>query len=322
MNEIRSIIVNSLMIQDCHPKQSKSTDVSKSIDYKIIGYDDFLPPSIISKIKTMSGKEIKFRVNKTHITLHILSNDSDYYETFFIKFISDCIHVIENVFKRSIERCKIILALTNEKKILSKDKIIKPININSGLSYIHVNKSYIIIYRKEEICKVIIHELLHIYHIHPYYYKPEFDLFLKKKHNIQLIKGKSLNIFESYVESLAVFINSIIYEEMFDSKNTFTKELKHQLSTVKQFSNYKPYFESTNVYSYVFLKYILLVNFDNILNDLKSQNYCIHDLQILLKYDKKTVNHVKGTNPVRKNKFKITLSTMDIFKTYLKMFNQ
>ena len=85
---------------------------------------------------------------------------------------------------------------------------------------------------------------------------------------------------------------------MFKETNVFEKEMKHQLHLVNQFHNYKPYIQETNVFLYVFLKYMILTHLDTILKSLKSTNYCIEDPQ----------SRKKHYNTIRLHK-------MDIFKS-------
>ena len=78
------------------------------------------------------------------------------------------------------------------------NKKLSSININSGLSY----ENNIIIYRKEELLKVLIHEMIHILDI---------DIKYENNNNKKKILNKlcinNLLINESYVESWANIIN-------------------------------------------------------------------------------------------------------------------
>jgi hypothetical protein len=273
----------------------------------------YFPETILKEIKDMSCKNIRFEVKSTFIDLYILSNKS-FHITFFVNYIAKCIYIIEKVFNKSLNHINIVLALTHATKTLSKtNKVIKSININSGLSYSYQQSPYIVIYRKEEICKVIIHELLHVYKIHPHMYPQSKNAILIKKHHVNLKGTDSLNIYESYVEAFSLYINAILYDNLFDTDKAFSKEMNHQLYTINQFEQYKPYVETSNVFSYVFLKYSLLVNFEEILSKVKSNDYCIANVNILMRY---TNILFEKTN--KKIISKITLNKMDIFKNYLK----
>ena len=160
-----------------------------------------------------------------------------------------------------------------------------------------------------------LHELLHAYHIHPFQYPKEYDRELINKYKINLQGNDTLNLFEAYVEFIAILINSFIYDYTFKTTNALQKELLQQTHTVKQLRMYKPYSESTNVFSYVFLKAHLIKNKDQLLSKVKDDHYNINDIDLIVPKNRMSLKNTK------KKSFssRITLNIMDIFKTYLKL---
>ena len=112
------------------------------------------------------------------------------------------------------------------------------------------------------------------YHIHPFQYPKKFDEKLINKYKINLHEVETLNIFEAYVEFIAILINSFIYEYKFKTTNALQKEILQQFHTVKQLQMYKPYSESTNIFAYVFLKTYFIMNMNDVLNKTKDDDYC------------------------------------------------
>ena len=92
------------------------------------------------------------------------------------------------------------------------NNILKPINVNGGVSDVCEEQSQIIVYRKEEWFKVFIHETMHNYGL-------EFSTLNitnanKKLQNIFSIK-KDVKIYESYCEIWARIMN-VVFECYFD----------------------------------------------------------------------------------------------------------
>lgn len=308
----------------------KYNETSSTIRYKSINTSstvkksfselnqEFIPISIIHKVNKMNEKSYVFSVNNTRciLTLLTIKNIRKGHVSFFVGFISKCILIMRDVFGKHLDEIHVNIALINVSKHLSSDKIITSTNINSGVSLTSKSIAFIpiiYVYRQEEICKVIVHEMLHTYRVHPFTCPIILDNILIEKHKIQqLPQRKSLNIVEAYVEAISVYINAIIYQEIFKDTQTFKKEMKHQLYLVNQLHNYKPYIETTNVFSYVFLKYTLLQNLDKLLMSLKKSNYCVSDFKEIMKYNDQKFEILPSSTKMYK---RIRLSKMDIFKS-------
>lgn len=323
MDEFKQSVVNSLSNTITPKYTSKQINVN-SLEHYFSELDTtYFPDFVMKRIRTMKARRVMFFVNETECNLTLaIGKNTKFNIVFFVKFIRDCVCVIGNVFKKHLPKFDICLILCNDSKHLSVSKTITSENINSGLGYMSNDHPKIVVYRKEEICKVIVHEMLHIYKIHPFHYPSMIDTTLTRKYNVNhLIENKSLNICESYVEVLSIFINSIMYEITNNDTNAFKKEQTHQLYLVNQLNNYKPYNETTNVFAYVLLKYSLLLNLNQLLSDTKSSNYCINDTYPIIKYSD-NIPHILPELKSKSFLTKVRLSKMDIFKIYLKIFQK
>ena len=288
------------------------------VNYDFITSNKFFPTILKKEFRKQNRESrMKFKVKNTVIDMIILSKDDEDHMSFFSKYIANCIRLIEGIFKKQINGFQIVLALIDKPRSrLPKNKHLDTKHVNSGLCVSFNNSPPLIfIYRRQEICKVIVHELLHAYHIHPFSYPKEIDTILIKKYNIELRNKESLNVFEAYVECMAIILNSLLFDEMFKTKNTLEKEIAHQIYTVNQLNKYKPYSQSTNVFAYVYLKTYLLCHIDSILKNMEDTHYCIYDTSMIIP-EKRMI-----FKKINKNKFNstITLNKMDIFKTYLKL---
>ena len=210
------------------------------------------------------------------------------------------IKLLKILFNRDIKSNsqKIIYFETFEKKIFPKKNIILgPNEVNSGLTYLTMHKNGdIILYRKEEILKVLIHELIHSNLIDE---KIIFSNKTKSFSNLFCV-DYSILLNEAFTETFATLIN-IFYIHIkckFNKKYLdimFFNELKYSnyiCSNILKFYNIKKisnivknnkinetFPQKTNVFSYYILKNILLnthLEFSKIL-ELYTINYKINN---------------------------------------------
>ena len=233
---------------------------------------------------------------------------------FYIQLIMNWIHVAN---KYACKKCAcgknltIYLFFTDYKKKLNVNKnvILDAININTGVSDICSNNSNIIIYRKEEWFKVLIHEIFHNYNLD--FAKADTshvkDIFKK----YFFIKS-DFNIYEIYCESMARLINTLyvgIYSLNYDNYNTFYYQFKMMFTYEIIFSimqankilhymdlNYKGiimqdtsslnnYNENTNVFCYYIGVALIFININKYINFIYSNNYNI------LRFNHKNINN-------------------------------
>lgn len=165
-----------------------------------------------------------------------------------------------------------IFAGKQKKEITYEDKILTYENVNSGVT----TENYIFIWRLEELIKVLIHELIHYYNF-DCRTLDDLDEFIKQTFNI--VGDDSIN--ESYTEMLALIINSLFIE--FYTSYTFSfmisieqKFTLFQIAKILTFYNMSKFddisehgnyiTQRTNVFSYFFIKGILLMSLEDFLN--------------------------------------------------------
>jgi hypothetical protein len=320
MDEFRERVNQSLSIsKEMMDDRKIVKSPPQEIDYGFLTDGRFFPKNLKPSFENTKFEEsISFEIQNTVVHLIIRSDTKENHIKFFMDYICLCIGILADVFKEKINEITIILALLNKprSKLPKENKHLSAEHINSGLTLTYPQRPPIIfIYRQKEVCKVILHELLHAYHIHPFQYPKKFDEKLINKYKINLHEVETLNIFEAYVEFIAILINSFIYEYKFKTTNALQKEILQQFHTVKQLQMYKPYSESTNIFAYVFLKTYLIMNMNDVLNKTKDDDYCIHDIDTIFPQKRMRFKNTKKQSFTSR----ITLNVMDIFKTYLKL---
>ena len=158
------------------------------------------------------------------------------------------------------------------------------VNVNSGLSY----NNNIIIYRKEELLKVLLHEMIHILDI---------DVKYENNNHKKIILNKlcvnSLLINESYVETWANILN--IYLTLIENNKivsneeyieNFIEEKKFSISQCCKIIIYfkldlsnnnctKKVYDKTNILSYILLKTYNLIYINKFLKKYKGEDTII-----------------------------------------------
>jgi len=192
---------------------------------------------------------------------------------------------------------KVVYFETSEKKKFpKKNEILGPNEVNSGLTFLDVHKNGdIILYRKEELLKVLIHELIHSNLIDE---KIIFSGSIKEFSKLFCVNYNIL-LNEAFTESFATIINLFYINIVCGFKRTnvdvmFENEMKYSIYICLKIMKYyniknisdivknngiciNNFPQKTNVFAYYILKNILLskhIDFGKILNK-HTDNYKI-----------------------------------------------
>ena len=254
------------------------------INYELINYNSELLQKFINVTKTTKFANIPEIINyleKSKNIYHIFLNDfninlyiysSVKLETFnFIKLLKlyKRILIIYKYYnlKKTIN---IHLTFWNKPRSLPKNDIFRPIHINGGFTNINGNDIYI--YRKEEYSKVVLHEFIHhIDKLNLSIYNISSNNIFKLKNFFNIHNNCHLEPVEAIIEFWSFIYNTIFIsiEYSIPFKLLFKKELDFTLFQYnKLINNYKfinQWTEDTNIFSYIIIKLILLVNCKNFL---------------------------------------------------------
>jgi len=208
---------------------------------------------------------------------------------------------------------KIIFYETFEKKKFPKKGTLGPNEINSGLTFVDLHENgNIILYRKEELLKVLIHELIHSNLI-------DIKIILtkqSKEFNDFFCVNYKILLNEAYTETFATIIN-IFYIHIVnnlpkkDLNNMFFNEMKYStyicskimkyynISSIKDIIKLNNkcisiFPQKTNVFSYYILKNILLYNHTLFGNILEKYNiyYKVNDEECINNIIKLIINNI------------------------------
>jgi hypothetical protein len=221
------------------------------------------------------------------------------------------IKMLKILFNRDFDKNiqKVTFFETDQKKLFPKKKnnVLSPNEINSGLTFLDFHKNGdIILYRNQEILKVLIHELIHSNLIDQ---KIIFSKNMKDFSNLFCVNYEIL-LNEAFTESFATIINifylhinakmniklldvmfhnEILYSTYISTKIMNYYDIHNIVDVIKNNKLCKNIFpQKTNVFAYYILKNIILKNHIelgkilskyDVNNDYKINNeYCVNDL--------------------------------------------
>ncbi len=246
--------------------------------------------------------EIKTYIEETYTHFHVFQYHhttlriAGKYSSKEAQYLFRIILLLQNFFEKS--NCTLCVSyyptpfrkeLLNSSKptpTSSKKSGLTPREVNSGVTFLeprehqHKHNGEVVVFRKEEHLKVLIHELIHSFHL-------DYELVAhSRKTQRDLCTNYPILLNEAYTESLATlfYIYFSLPPFLFAAtlfKSLFKKELKYELgmakkilklngmnardlsSIVKEDGSCKAHFyQHTNVFSYYLLKPLLLYHMD------------------------------------------------------------
>lgn len=240
----------------------------------------YVPVNIINYIE--KTKNISYKVtgiiNSKHIELYFICYDNESINIYsYSKYVFLIIYILTIQFKNNCSNfITIQIYLTPYLKINPKHShiILDKDQVNTGYSQVGCNsKTNLVIYRKEEWAKVLIHELFHNLNLDFALLEiPQINKMLQKQFNLTI----KFNVNECYAEIwgrlLLIFINSYFNslnsnEFAINFKKIIVKEICFSLEqTIKiqhRINNVKHYKENTNAFVYYILTSGLMHNYAN-----------------------------------------------------------
>ena len=289
------------------------------IDEHILLYSNYLSFDTFEKIKKYINKKIilsfEYLHYKNDITIYCNKNDKN--SKLFLKQIASR-YIFLNSYLLSNNMPNLTIYLTNLKKYINLNQTPKCLNekhINSAAIY----GNNIIIWRKEEILKCILHECIHFQKIDFIDKSKKIENYLYDQ--LKIDKSSDIIIGEAYTEFLAVILNILfLIKNNYNSTKLKNYIKKEYLFSIKQIAHIFNYFnynsfddflnlknnqsitfkQSTDVISYYIIKSILLLNMTDIFNHNLQNSNC------LLKY-----NNVVNINNINNNNYNYNYNDND-----------
>lgn len=204
--------------------------------------------------------KIKYKFYDNHVNVRKAS-----------KTLDILLNIIKILYNKSINNLNVKIINYNQPKSIPNDGVFKPFNINSGYTILKdYNKSIVVVFRKNEMYKVLIHELIHAFRI------GDFNFIIKE------IDKKYPNITNNLInEAITETYACILYSKL--RKGNFEDNIKkEQLYSIKlaEFIKYiiKDIKQISNIVSYTILKAILIQDVDDFIKNFNNKNYIKHTL--------------------------------------------
>ena len=298
-NKLLDKILNQFLLKIGNADQAFN---KKGLNYAVKKYDmkksfgssDYFPATIKKEIIKNYSYSIlyTFKINNRDFKIIFISNkdinNEIAYYSYMIRYVYMWLYIICNYTNSTcVKRLTITIFMTDYKKKLPDtiNKVIGVDNVNSGYSDMCQEEGSIVIYRKEEWFKVLIHETFHNFGLDiSNYNKSEINKRLKSLYKLDI----DYNIYETYTEFWAEVINCIFISysllEDINDKESFllyfetlmyiekcfsfiqvNKILRWNKLTYDDFKDYKPttYKQDSNVFEYYILKLVLINNYKN-----------------------------------------------------------
>lgn len=280
----------------------------KKFDVDLNLYSNYLDNSYKEEIYDIMNINhyIKYNTCNQSIILNLWTSKNKKKRLFhnIINHINLTIYILH--FYKKLKNNKLIINIVDldrTKKLNLDNRILTPKNVNSGVTVKKTNNTNeILIYRREELSRVIVHEIIHALdfdnkHI-SIHYENEYNIYFG-------LVGKTININESYVDGCAIYINNIIvnlYKYAHDYnqyrshlKSNLMKERKHIITLATRILKFYDYSivnnqlrykkrrtEYTHVISYYVIKAFLYENFHNFILYLSKNKFALKNINLLL----------------------------------------
>lgn len=262
-------------------KHVKTNFNSKYLKSNFIELDPKTDYYLDSKFITLDGINQANKIKFVFVTLYdghkltfYLNNRNDMKEVLlYIRPLFSLIRFMSNVYRD--DKMNAHIYFTKLKKLLPDNNVFDVENVNSGFTNL-LGDRYIVVWRKEEWLKVLIHEFIHFYDIDGKNVKfiNSFD-----QMGLCLESNKVLLLNEAITDFIAIHLLSSLQSFLFnlDYKNTLEKQIECVYDVCKRVLKHAGFTkpsdiksdkcpvklkETTNVMSYYVIKSVLFYNRD------------------------------------------------------------
>jgi hypothetical protein len=266
--------------------------------------DDKILREIVEKFKTGNMHAFYYAGVRTELTIVGSNTKTEKFLLFYTCFL---IYLFKHKAGRDIQQLSVKLVCYGGKKTLPGSKYpLTPFHVNGGITMSGGISADVIVYRNEEIVKVLTHELIHAFGLDAKFISPEEEAFVNEYFGITC---KSATINESFTDALACYINTVMYTYLSNrvhatfatnfAKN-FELERRHIVAQARKVLVHNGYYkkdgvlmndnmvcEKTHVTSYYVLKAVVYTDISDFVAMLNQNRLCI---------DLKTYTDILKTN--------------------------
>lgn len=297
-------------LQQFEPEFIKISDqtTKKKISLNSLSHEQFIDEHLKKDItKLTSCRTIVFKTGGSTFTLEI-----HYKQESLDRFINSLMVMLSFVHMLGPHKVRNIhmkYYLLDVKRVLDGDTFFDKEEVNGGSCWSGPDECSITVWRKEEILKVSIHELIHGLH---YDYKQDTSEIIQHYRQKYGITSPKMNTFEAYTEIWAELLHCYLLSKLSDkhsydlfSANVGIEKEFSQLQANKVLSlleKNKDVNKETNVTSYYLIKVELWLHLQEFLQ------YCFHFNQDMIKLTDKEryLDYLKSLPKLIKQSIKVT----------------
>lgn len=303
-----------------HDNVKNNNKVSRNLNIK------YIIPELKEKIFLLyTYRTVKFKTNNKTVTLHFYYKDEtlDYLVDVLCYYIS----FVSGLSDSTTKNITIHYYLLDDKKVNHGNHILVPDEVNSGEAYVIDNSSVISIWRKEELLKVTIHELIHglLYD----YRNDSADIvtYYQKKYNIT---SERVNTYEAYTEIFTDLIHSYLlarYKYPIGNNHKCYELFVANVGIEREYSLYKSSYilslndgpvdmnKFTNVLAYYIIRAELFTNLSSFIE--YCMKYNNNFIKITNKYS--FITYLKELPMVKRKKYNVTYNVNNYLHYTMKM---
>lgn len=271
-SKLEPILNNIQSLEGVKSYNNDKTEIISNLKYS--QFSNFSIP----KVDKLLEYNYKHNTNQLKIICNTITDVS------LVNYLAKITFIFFGFFNIKYFSQKLIIILSNNKKTISKG-ILGPKNVNSGFTIISSGDIYL--YRKEEIVKVLIHELIHST-------KKDLNLNVTKVYNRivnNLFSLDNVLVNESFTEFLACILNAVFnisyYDFIFKTNyiNNLDKYIENEIvfslvqtckildhNRIENIYKLDKYREESNIFAYYILKSILLYNIETYIHNIFNIN--------------------------------------------------
>jgi hypothetical protein len=277
-DKIRQLFVNNYALYNPNAVSEFFKEETNNVKPEIIG-SRYMSKRVYGFIRNRLHYKIEreYIFDNTRVSLQMFCINKSFCFTKLYNVLNFYIFVLNKLKHKPV--LKIVLYLTNLKKLFPSnlEQVLNEDNINSGVTMLNEGERMIVIYRKEELFKVLLHELIHAYEIDFHFYNIAYDKYFMDKYSIKVSqpyknKNNPLALYESYTDTLACYghiITNVLFkstEEEITSLDTeidtlLEKESKHYMLQAAKIFKFSYLREDTHSFSYYLVKACIYRNF-------------------------------------------------------------
>lgn len=280
----------SLNFKENNLNASGIFEKSKYINFEIQSELNLIKKSWTGSTEIKQGKFI------TSLNYEFRSNEYNIKRIrFFFDYACLLCYIMQRIYKKNRVINVVLVDYLGEKILPSTlGETLTSKHVNSGLTtfYKLENRADVLVYRREEMTKVLIHELLHAHDIDSKFISASSESIISKVFCVE-----TLNVNEALTDAFSCVLHTILYsfcsksdsESLFRNVENEINFIKYQAYKIIKYTNYnelcpKIIKEETNIMSYYVVKAIILSNFEEYLEFILKHKLKFRNEKIIIEF--------------------------------------